>query len=532
MKARSLVRCIRGNTCSFTKGLIPRQWLQTTFPESGRSPSCIKDTQRFASSSSLGIEHANAGVFQDLRTAYKSEELNILQSLQARYPDWTVTMTPASTGLLELANAGHAVAKLDIESQKLVSRLKYEPAKKPEDQDEDEPDAVMKSAGFREAVNFGRYDYHWNNKSFIVYLLCENWGENAPTHHLDKNVYFILTRRDGDEITMGRSSAVKDLISAASSHTNAVHEEDVLVFDDDQWKKNTRLWKSVQQIGWDDVILDPTLKKALLQDVEGFFEQEHDYKQFGVAWKRGIILHGLPGNGKTMTVKALMHGLSSRPKPIPTLYVKSAEGDYGEIYAIRKIFKKARNMSPCLLVFEDLDSIITEKSRSFFLNEVDGLESNDGIMMIGSTNYLEKLDAGITKRPSRFDRKYHFDLPGVAERTRYCEYWRSKMAENQAVDFPARMCSAIAEITDGFSFAYLQEAFISSLLVLVNSQREGVSNERSQKPVSEILESVVLWRVMNKQVEMLRNEIKGSRKSAEDAMKYNGPRPAAKAGFA
>jgi len=43
-----------------------------------------------------------------------------------------------------------------------------------------------------------------------------------------------------------------------------------------------------------------------------------------------------------MTVKALMHGLSSRPSPIPTLYVKSAEGDYGEIYAVRQIFKKAR----------------------------------------------------------------------------------------------------------------------------------------------------------------------------------------------
>ena len=44
-------------------------------------------------------------------------------------------------------------------------------------------------------------------------------------------------------------------------------------------------------------------------------------------------------------------------------------------------------MSPCLLVFEDLDSLITDKVKSFFLNEVDGLESNDGIMMIGSTNY-------------------------------------------------------------------------------------------------------------------------------------------------
>ncbi|KAK4694334.1 hypothetical protein P7C71_g3230, partial [Lecanoromycetidae sp. Uapishka_2] len=442
-------------------------------------------------------------------------------------------MTPASTGLLEFANAGEAVAELDVESQKLISRLKYEPATTVEDQDHDETNAVVKTARYREIVEFGRYDYQWNNKNFIVYLLCKSWGEGAPAHR-DENVYFILHRREGDELLGGRSAIVQDLIAASSSHTNAVREEDVLVYDDDQWKKSTTLWKSVQKASWDSVILDQGLKNALVRDVEGFFHQEADYKQFGVAWKRGIILHGLPGNGKTMTVKALMHNLSSRPKPIPTLYVKSAEGDYGEIYAIRHIFKKARKMSPCLLVFEDLDSIVTERSRSFFLNEVDGLESNDGIMMLGSTNYLEKLDAGITKRPSRFDRKYHFDLPGLAERMKYAEHWRSKLSENKTVDFPEGMCSAIAGITDGFSFAYLQEAFVSSLLVLVNEQREGASSisQEFSKADADSLESVLLWRVMNKQVQMLRNEIKGSRKSADDAMKYDGPRPAAKAGFA
>jgi transitional endoplasmic reticulum ATPase len=60
------------------------------------------------------------------------------------------------------------------------------------------------------------------------------------------------------------------------------------------------------------------------------------------------------------------------------------------------------------LIFEDPDSLITEETRSYFLNEIDGLESNDGILMIGSTNHLSKLDPALSKRPSRFDRKYHF----------------------------------------------------------------------------------------------------------------------------
>lgn len=91
-------------------------------------------------------------------------------------------------------------------------------------------------------------------------------------------------------------------------------------------------------------------------------------------------------------------------------------------YTIREIFVKARQLTRCLLIFEDLDSLITDRAKSFFLDTVDGFESNEKIMMLGSTNYLERLDAGISKRPGRFDRKYHFVLPALPERVKYCDY--------------------------------------------------------------------------------------------------------------
>ena len=81
-----------------------------------------------------------------------------------------------------------------------------------------------------------------------------------------------------------------------------------------------------------------------------------------------------------------MRSLALRPKPIPTLYVKSL-GKSCDQDNIRAIFEKAREAAPCLLVFEDIDSLVSDDVKSFFLNEVDGLEGNDGIMMIGSTNY-------------------------------------------------------------------------------------------------------------------------------------------------
>ncbi|CAD6573434.1 MAG: hypothetical protein ASARMPREDX12_006022 [Alectoria sarmentosa] len=488
----------------------------------------LKFARRYHAPNSYGIEAANAHVFEDLRKVYKSTALDILCSLQTRYPEWTVTMAPASTGLIEYAKAGEATAVLDIESQNLLSRLSYEPAEKIRSA------PGRQSGKYREQVEFGRYDYHWKDRSFIVYLFCQDW-EQDTVRDSSRNTFFILHRREGDTIQNGRSVATKDLIAAASSRSANLHEEDVLIFDDDEWKKDTKLWKSIQRAKWEDVILDQSLKDGLTRDVEGFFDHRDDYKQFDVPWKRGIILHGLPGNGKTISVKALMHGLATRPDPIPTLYVKSTAGEYVTIYGIRQIFKKARKTAPCLLIFEDLDSMITEDTRSFFLNEVDGLESNDGIMMIGSTNYLEKLDAGITKRPSRFDRKYHFDLPAAPERARYCEYWRSRLADNEAIQFPPSLCSAIAGITDGFSFAYLQEAFISALLVIADQQRHSTINEATGNTkdtnATKTPESGSLWKVMSKQVEMLRHEIRGSRKSAKDAVEYDGPTRASKAGF-
>ena len=67
---------------------------------------------------------------------------------------------------------------------------------------------------------------------------------------------------------------------------------------------------------------------------------------------------------------------------------------------MKTIFNMARQQAPCFLVIEDLDSIVTDQIRSYFLNEVDGLQSNDGILLIGSTNHLDRLDPGLSVRSS------------------------------------------------------------------------------------------------------------------------------------
>lgn len=309
-----------------------------------------------------------------------------------------------------------------------------------------------------------RFQYIWSDKEYMVYYFTWQNVFEAPTQ-----MFYILYPRASTTITSsGHCPETDALILAAGKWTSQLHDE-IFVFDDGDWVKSKDLYKAVASSSWNDVILSPETKKSLIEDVHGFFDNQALYAQFSVPWKRGIILHGVPGNGKTVSIKALMSSLYERSDhSIPSLYVKSFETNCNtEQYAIRAIFQRARSMAPCLLIFEDLDSLVHDDIRSYFLNEVDGLESNDGILMIGSTNHLDKLDPAIAKRPSRFDRKYHFKIPGPEERKGYAEYWRAKLVKNEVVDFPDEVVGLVAELTEGFSFAYMKELFVMSLLCLV-----------------------------------------------------------------
>ncbi|KAK4890923.1 hypothetical protein LTR28_002533, partial [Elasticomyces elasticus] len=129
---------------------------------------------------------------------------------------------------------------------------------------------------------------------------------------------------------------------------------------------------------------------------------------------------------------------------------------------------------------------------------------------------MDRLDPGISKRPSRFDRKYYFPDPDMQQREKYCHYWQKKLSDNKEVEFPDELCTAIAKITDDFSFAYIQEAFIAALLTIAAYNGEPDSqcwNQRTktlmwdsaaQRSVKSTidepkLENLVLWREIKKQ---------------------------------
>lgn len=109
------------------------------------------------------------------------------------------------------------------------------------------------------------------------------------------------------------------------------------------------------------------------------------------------------------------------------------------------------------------------------------------------------------------------------QRTQYCEFWRAKLADNKDVEFPQKLCPAIAAITDDFSFAYMQEAFVASLLTIAHDEDDGEDEQAqnveedmvvlskrgndSDKSGDDDLEKLVLWRTIREQIKILRDEM-------------------------
>ncbi|KAK4647346.1 uncharacterized protein QC761_124650 [Podospora bellae-mahoneyi] len=141
-----------------------------------------------------------------------------------------------------------------------------------------------------------------------------------------------------------------ELLLVAGKWTKEMHDE-IWVFDNQQWMKDKELYRSVLGASWDDVILDPSIKSSLAQDVEPFFNNQSLYKTLRVPWKRGVILHGVPGNGKTVSIKAIINSLAARNPPVPAMYVKSLDGCSHPKVAMQQIFSKSRIVAPCLLIF-------------------------------------------------------------------------------------------------------------------------------------------------------------------------------------
>ena len=241
---------------------------------------------------------------------------------------------------------------------------------------------------------------------------------------------------------------------------------EILVFQDGYFQKDHQLLESIKKATFDNLVLPESLKQQIQDDFQRFFESREVYERYGIPWKRGALFIGPPGNGKTHTLKALINQLGKA-----CIYVRSL-GCEEEMGAI---FERARMVTPCLVVMEDLDSMVNGKNRSFFLNELDGFRSNTGVVVLATTNHPEKLDTAILERPSRFDRKYYFQLPAEAERLAYLEKWNRELQPEMRITEGG--AAAVVSGTEGFSFAYLKELVVASMVQWLSCGATGAMDD-------------------------------------------------------
>ncbi|KAG7449020.1 P-loop containing nucleoside triphosphate hydrolase protein [Guyanagaster necrorhizus] len=380
--------------------------------------------------------------FQLLRSIYS------LDALRKLYPKHSVVTT--SDYRLNLLNFPEAY-KIPMEATPLVSELVFRPLAK----------NISPIPGvIAELVEFGVFHLAWQKYDFILYMV------RCPVGSMGVYVTQTFLVHEGSE------DPARSLFLAAGLWSDQLHNE-IWVFNQGFWQKDYALWTEVQKADWRDVILKEEFKEAFKKDVYGFFTSEAIYKDLAIPWKRGIIMHGPPGNGKTISIKAIIKTCDA--KGFTPLYVKSFKSYMGEEGSMAAVFNKARQLAPCVLILEDLDSLINDANRSFFLNQIDGLEGNDGLLVIGTTNHFDRLDPGLSSRPSRFDRKFLFGDPDQEERGLYAKYWQRKLQANKDVSFPDSLVNEVAAATDRFSFAYLKEAFVSSLVMLAGYEGEKTS---------------------------------------------------------
>jgi hypothetical protein len=295
------------------------------------------------------------------------------------------------------------------------------------------------------------FDVAWKGRAVVV--VHASWREMFDTVHRN----FVIA--DDPRVA-------EELAAAVSAYCNDPHDA-ILVFNGGCWSKKHDLWKAIQKATFDDLVLAGNMKEEIREDFTAFLGAREEYARYGVPWKRGVLFVGPPGNGKTHCVRAAL-----RLVGLPVLYVQSLKHRYETDDAnIARVFERAREVTPCCLVFEDLDAMITPENRSVFLNQLDGFADASGMLTLATTNHPEKLDPSILERPSRFDRKYNFALPAPAERARYSAGWRERL--DPAMRIGDEELDRLVVETDGFSFAYLKELFLSAMIRWMRAKEPG-----------------------------------------------------------
>jgi SpoVK/Ycf46/Vps4 family AAA+-type ATPase len=229
-----------------------------------------------------------------------------------------------------------------------------------------------------------------------------------------------------------------------------------------------------------ELFLNQSLRERIEREVIGFFAGEVAdlYRGLAVPYRRGVLLHGPPGNGKT----SLIRWIGSRVQDVAAMLLRTtAEFDTDDL---EEIIRRWTRSAPAILVIEDLNWLLNKVNVSTFLNLLDGVDSTvgaGGLLLIATSNHPDQLDGAINNRPGRFD--VVIEMPGPD-----LELRRAFLAANLKETMP-ELIVQVAGATDLLSFAHLQEILRLSGLTAIHSGRAARSADDVLEAVRTVREA-------------------------------------------
>ncbi len=220
---------------------------------------------------------------------------------------------------------------------------------------------------------------------------------------------------------------------------------------------------------WDDIILDQTVKGEIIRNITDYFVLREIYQKNNLPSKRGIICYGPPGTGKTLLGKVLA-------SQIGATFIWVSSSDVASAKSISIIFQMARELSPTILFFEDVDLFASirdyndnTKVLGELLVQMNGFIENNDLFIIATTNDIKVIEPALKNRPSRFDSLIEFKPFDEQLRARMMAQLLKdhKIIKGESYDLLARR---VAKLTEGITGAEMKEFFIAALKLAVEKR--------------------------------------------------------------
>lgn len=206
----------------------------------------------------------------------------------------------------------------------------------------------------------------------------------------------------------------------------------------------------------------------IIKDITTFWAKEDDFKRYELTFKRGVLMYGAPGGGKSHIIQLIVKHLIENEKGV--VFKIESPSDVETFHSfMQSTFKPIEPKRKLVVIIEDIDGLFHagKHTETILLNILDGMGQMDNVVYLATTNYPEELAERVINRPSRFDRRYEITLPNEAVRRSYFEQIL------KPEDLSKHDIGMWVEKTDGLSIAHLRE-IVASTIILGNTFDETI----------------------------------------------------------